>query len=433
MNKKKLIINFQILTFTPNNKKTLLFLHNYWLITPLVVNLIRIIKFSVNIEIGLNKKVRRAYGIDEIALVPGTRTLDYDLTNPSWSIGNIERQIPIIASAMDSVVDVNTAVELSNLGALGVLNMEGIQTRYEKPNEILSQISSVGKSEFVPFMQKIYSEPIKEKLILQRINEIKEKGGIAALSGTPQAAIKFKETLLNSKIDLFFLQGTVVSTEHLGLDGKETLNIENLCQSLKVPVIAGNCVTYGVAELLMRAGVSGLMVGIGPGAACTSRGVLGIGIPQATAISDCSSARDDYFDETGRYVPIIGDGGIITGGDICKCLACGADAVMIGSPIARSSSAPGNGFHWGMATPSPVLPRGTRIEVGSTGSLERIIKGPALLDDGTHNLLGAIRTSMSTLGAKNIKEMHNVDIVIAPSLLTEGKVYQKAQQLGMGK
>ncbi len=401
--------------------------------TPLVVNLIRIIKKSVNIEIGLNKKVRRAYGIDEIALVPGTRTLDYDLTNPSWSIGNIERQIPIIASAMDSVVDVNTAVELSKLGALGVLNMEGIQTRYKNPKEILSQISSVGKSEFVPLMQKIYSEPIKEDLILQRINEIKEKGGIAALSGTPQAALKFKETLLNSKIDLFFLQGTVVSTKHLGLDGKETLNIENLCQSLKVPVIAGNCVTYEVAELLMKAGVAGLMVGIGPGAACTSRGVLGIGIPQATAISDCSSARDDYFNETGRYVPIIGDGGIITGGDICKCLACGADAVMIGSPIAKSSSAPGNGFHWGMATPSPVLPRGTRIEVGSTGSLERIIKGPALLDDGTHNLLGAIRTSMSTLGAKNIKEMQKVDIVIAPSLLTEGKVYQKAQQLGMGK
>ncbi len=410
-----------------------MFFNYYWLITPLVVNLIRINKKIVNIEIGLNKKVRRAYGIDEIALVPGNRTLDYDLTNPSWSIGNIKREIPIIASAMDSVVDVDTAVELSKLGALGVLNMEGIQTRYENPKEILSQISSVGKSEFVPLMQKIYSEPIKEDLIIQRINEIKENGGIAALSGTPQAAIKFKETLVKSKIDLFFLQGTVVSTEHLGMDGKETLNIKSLCKALKIPVVAGNCVTYEVANLLMKAGVAGLMIGIGPGAACTSRGVLGIGIPQATAISDCSSARDDYFEETGRYVPIIADGGIITGGDICKCLACGADAVMIGSPIAKSSSAPGNGFHWGMATPSPILPRGTRIEVGSTGSLERIIKGPALLDDGTHNLIGAIRTSMSTLGAKNIKEMQRVEIVIAPSLLTEGKVYQKAQRLGMGK
>ena len=410
-----------------------MFFNKNWLNTPLVVNLIRIITNFVNIQLGLNKKVRRAYGIDEIALVPGKRTLDYDLTDASWFIGDLKREVPIIASAMDSVVDVKTAVELTKLGALGVMNMEGIQTRYENPEQILSQIASVGKKEFVPLMQKIYSEPVKEELILRRINEIKDMGGIAALSGTPQAAINFKNTLNNSKIDLFFLQGTVVSTEHLGMEGKETLNIKNLCQEMKVPVIAGNCVTYEVAQLLMDAGVDGLMVGRGPGAACTSRGVLGIGIPQATAIADCSSARDDYFKESGRYIPIIGDGGIITGGDICKCLACGADAVMIGSPIAKSSSAPGNGYHWGMATPSPILPRGTRIEVGSTGSLERIIKGPALLDDGTHNLLGAIKTSMSTLGVKNIKEMQNVEIVIAPSLLTEGKVYQKAQQLGMGK
>tara|TARA_A100001388_G_scaffold184209_1_gene138207 strand:- start:3028 stop:4191 length:1164 start_codon:yes stop_codon:yes gene_type:complete len=387
----------------------------------------------VNIELGLKKTVRRAYGIDEIALVPGNKTLDYELTDPSWFLGNFKREIPIIASAMDSVVDVNTAVELTRLGALGVLNMEGIQTRYENPDQILSKISSVGKSEFVPLMQKIYSEPVKKDLILQRIKEIKEQGGIAALSGTPQAAIKFKDTLVSSDIDLFFLQGTVVSTKHIGKEGNETLDIQKLCKELNFPVIAGNCVTYEVAKLLMNSGVAGLMVGIGPGAACTSRGVLGIGIPQATAISDCSSARDDFFKESGKYIPIIGDGGIVTGGDICKCLACGADAVMIGSPIARSSSAPGKGYHWGMATPSPVLPRGTRIEVGSTGSLERILKGPALLDDGTHNLLGAIRTSMSTLGAKNIKEMQNVEIIIAPSLLTEGKVYQKAQQLGMGK
>tara|TARA_Y100001978_G_C23668285_1_gene422322 strand:- start:185 stop:1351 length:1167 start_codon:yes stop_codon:yes gene_type:complete len=387
----------------------------------------------VNIQIGLNKTVKRAYGIDEIALVPGERTLDYDLTDTSWSIGNIKRDVPIIASAMDSVVDVSTAIELSKLGSMGVLNMEGIQTRYKDPQSVLSQISSVGKKEFVPLMQEIYSEPIKEDLIYQRVSEIKNNGGIAALSGTPMAAIKFKETILESKPDLFFLQGTVVSTKHIGISGNESLNIKDLCDSLNIPVIAGNCVSYQVAKLLMEAGVAGLMVGIGPGAACTSRGVLGIGVPQATAISDCSSARDDFFRETGTYVPIIGDGGIVTGGDICKCIACGADSVMIGSPIARASSAPGKGYHWGMATPSQVLPRGTRIEVGSTGTLERIIKGPALLDDGTHNLLGAIKTSMSTLGAQNIKEMQNVEIVIAPSLLTEGKVYQKAQQLGMGK
>ena len=387
----------------------------------------------MNINIGLNKKVRRAYGIDEIALVPGERTLDYDLTNPSWKIGGIDRDIPIIASAMDSVVDVKTAIELSKLGALGVLNMEGIQTRYEEPEKVLKQISTVGKDEFVPLMQKIYSEPIKEDLIFKRINEIKNFGGIAAISGTPQAAIKFKEAIIEANPHLFFLQGTVVSTKHEGVNGQETLNINKLCNTLKLPVVAGNCVTYDVAKLLMEAGVEGLMVGIGPGAACTSRGVLGIGIPQATAISDCSSARDDFYKQSGKYIPIIADGGIVTGGDICKCIACGADAVMIGSPIARASSAPGRGFHWGMATPSQVLPRGTRIEVGSTGSLERILKGPALLDDGTHNLLGAIRTSMSTLGAKTIKDMQEVEIVIAPSLLTEGKVYQKAQQLGMGK
>ena len=387
----------------------------------------------MDINIGLNKKVRRAYGIDEIALVPGESTLDYELTNPSWKIGNIERDIPIIASAMDSVVDVKTAIELSKLGALGVLNMEGIQTRYEDPEKVLDQISSVGKGEFVPLMQKIYREPIKEDLIYKRINEIKDSGGIAAISGTPQAAIKFKEAILEAKPNLFFLQGTVVSTKHLGVNGQETLNIKELCNSLNLPVIAGNCVTYKVAKLLMEAGVEGLMVGIGPGAACTSRGVLGIGVPQATAISDCSSARDDFYEQSGKYIPIIADGGIITGGDICKCLACGADSVMIGSPIARASNAPGRGFHWGMATPSQVLPRGTRIEVGSTGSLERILKGPALLDDGTHNLLGAIRTSMSTLGAKTIKDMQKVEIVIAPALLTEGKIYQKAQQLGMGK
>ena len=426
-------LNFQILTFSLNNDKNLFFLNKSWLKCPLVVNLFKMSFAIVNIKIGINRTVRRAYGIDEIALVPGIRTLDYELTDPSWKIGGIHREIPIIASAMDSVVDVNTAVSLSKLGALGVLNIEGIQTRYEDPTKVLEKISSVGKNEFVPLMQEIYKEPIKKELILKRIKEIKDQGGIAAVSGTPQAAIKFKEVISKTYLDIFFLQGTVVSTEHLGPKGQLALNIKDLCESLSIPVIAGNCVTYDVALLLMKAGVSGLMVGIGPGAACTSRGVLGIGIPQATAISDCSSARDDFYEESGKYVSIIADGGIVTGGDICKCIACGADAVMIGSPIARSDTAPGRGFHWGMATPSPILPRGTRIEVGSTGTLERIIKGPALLDDGTHNLLGAIRTSMSTLGAKNIKEMQKVEIVIAPSLLTEGKVYQKAQQLGMGK
>ena len=387
----------------------------------------------MNIQLGLSKTARRAYGIDEIALVPGAKTVDPDVTETTLKIGGKDLQIPIIASAMDGVVDVNMAVKLSKIGSLGVLNLEGVQTRYINPSDVIEKITSVGKEEFVPLMQKIYSQPIQKELIEKRIKEIKSLGGIAAVSGTPLTALNFQETISNSGADLFFLQATVVSTEHLGVKGSKSLNIENLCKNIGMPVIVGNCVTYEVALKLMRAGAKGVLVGIGPGAACTSRGVLGVGVPQATAISDCASARKDFFEESGKYIPIIADGGIITGGDICKCIACGADGVMIGSPIAKAKEAPGRGFHWGMATPSPVLPRGTRINVGSTGSLESILKGPAILDDGTHNLLGALKTSMGTLGARDIKEMQEVDVVIAPSLLTEGKVYQKAQQLGMGK
>ena len=387
----------------------------------------------MNFQLGRTKTVRRAYGIDEIALVPGSRTVDPEITATNWKIGQIEREIPIIASAMDGVVDVNMAVELSNMGALGVLNLEGVQTRYEDPKPVLNKITSTGKEDFVPLMQEIYKQPIKEELILKRIKEITQQGAIAAVSGTPLAAIKYKDVIKNSGADLFFLQATVVSTEHLGKEGNQNLNLQDLCQNIGIPVAMGNCVTYEVCLNLMRAGAAAVMVGIGPGAACTSRGVLGVGVPQATAISDCAAARNDYEKETGRYIPIIADGGIITGGDICKCIACGADSVMIGSPIARSNEAPGKGFHWGMATPSPVLPRGTRIKVGTTGSLKSILCGPAILDDGTHNLLGAIKTSMGTLGALDMKQMQNIEVVVAPSLLTEGKVYQKAQQLGMGK
>ena len=387
----------------------------------------------MDIQLGRSKVVRRAYGIDEIALVPGGRTVDPEITDTRWTLGGIEREIPIIASAMDGVVDVEMAVQLSRLGALGVLNLEGVQTRYDNPNDALDRIAAVGKDAFVPLMQELYSEPVKEHLIRKRIQDIKANGGIAAVSGTPVAAMRFGKAIAEAGADLFFVQATVVSTEHIGQEGRESLNLESLCRDMGVPVVIGNCVTYDVALQLMRAGAAGVMVGIGPGAACTSRGVLGVGIPQATAVADCAAARDDYERESGRYVPIVADGGIVTGGDICKCIACGADAVMIGSPIARADEAPGRGFHWGMATPSPVLPRGTRIKVGSTGSLERILRGPARLDDGTHNLLGALKTSMGTLGARTLKEMQSVEVVVAPSLLTEGKVYQKAQQLGMGK
>ena len=383
--------------------------------------------------IGRGKTARRAYGIDEIALVPGVRTLDPSLADTRWSLGNIEREIPIIASAMDGVVDTKMAVLLSELGALGVLNLEGIQTRYEDPNPILDRITAVGKAEFVGLMQELYAEPIKPQLIELRIQEIQEKGGIAAVSLTPAGAVKYGAIVAQAAADILFVQATVVSTAHLSPEAITPLDLVQLCQEMPIPVVLGNCVTYEVALNLMKTGAAGVLVGIGPGAACTSRGVLGVGVPQATAVADCAAARDDFFRETGKYVPVIADGGIITGGDICKCIACGADAVMIGSPIARSVEAPGRGFHWGMATPSPVLPRGTRISVGSTGTIAEILVGPAKLDDGTHNLLGALKTSMGTLGAKNLREMQQVEVVIAPSLLTEGKVYQKAQHLGMGK
>ena len=387
----------------------------------------------MDIEIGRGKKARRAYGIDEIALVPGNRTLDPSLADTKWRIGNIEREIPIIASAMDGVVDVRMAVLLSQLGALGVLNLEGIQCRYADPKPILERISSVGKDEFVGLMQELYAKPIEPQLIEQRIQEIKQQGGIAAVSATPAGAMKYGEMVAKAGADLFFVQATVVSTAHLSPESVTPLDLAQFCREMPIPVILGNCVTYEVTLNLLKAGAAGVLVGIGPGAACTSRGVLGVGVPQATAIADCAVARDDYYQETGNYVPIIADGGLITGGDICKCIACGADGVMIGSPFARATEAPGNGYHWGMATPSPILPRGTRIRVATTGTLEQILRGPALLDDGTHNLLGALKTSMGTLGAKNLKEMQSVEVAIAPSLLTEGKVYQKAQQLGMGK
>jgi IMP dehydrogenase len=387
----------------------------------------------VDIQIGRGKTARRAYGIDEIALVPGGKTLDPNVADTFWEIGGIRREIPIIASAMDGVIDVDMAVKLSDLGALGVINLDGIQTRYDDPTPILEKIASVGVTEFVALMQELYAEPVKPELIKKRILEIKEKGGIACASSIPVNAFKYGAIAAEAGCDLFFLQSTVVSTTHIAAEGLVALDLAKFCHEMPIPVLMGNCVTYDVTLELLRAGAAGVLVGIGPGAACTSRGVLGVGIPQATAVADCAAAREDFFKETGKYIPIIADGGLITGGDICKSIACGADAVMIGSPFARAKEAPGRGFHWGMATPSPVLPRGTRIRVGTTGTLEQILRGPAGLDDGTHNLLGALKTSMGTLGAANIREMQQVEVVIAPSLLTEGKVYQKAQQLGMGK
>jgi IMP dehydrogenase len=387
----------------------------------------------VDIQIGKGKTARRAYGIDEIALVPGRKTLDPSMTDTSWQIGGIKREIPIIASAMDGVVDVQMAAQLSKLGAMGVINLEGIQTRYSDPNPILDRIAAVGVDDFVPLMQELYAQPIDPNLIVQRIKEMKEAGAIAAVSVTPAAAAKYGKSIADAGADIVFIQATVVSTDFVAPEGIAPLDLAKFCAEMPMPVVLGNCVTYEVTLELLKAGAAGVLVGIGPGAACTSRGVLGVGVPQATAVADCAAARDEFYRETGKYIPIIADGGLVTGGDICKCIACGADGVMIGSPFARAAEAPGRGFHWGMATPSPLLPRGTRIKVGSTGSLQQILVGPAKLDDGTHNLHGALKTSMGTLGAATIKEMQQVEVIIAPSLLTEGKVYQKAQRLGMGK
>jgi len=386
----------------------------------------------MDIELGRAKKTRRAYGFDEISLCPSIITINPEDTDVSTKIGGHKFEIPIIASAMDGVVSPKTAVLMSQLGGLGVLNLQGVWAKYEDADSVLAKIASVSKEEYVPLMQKLYLEPTKKELVARRIREIKAAGGIAAVSSIPQEALELGAVAREAGVDLFVVQSTVLSTKHKS-KSSEVLDLKKFCAEMKVPVIVGNCVSYEVALTLMGTGVAAVLVGIGPGAACTSRGVLGVGVPMATAIADCAAARDAYFKENNIYVPIIGDGGMAVGGDICKAIACGADAVMIGSPIAKATEAPGRGFHWGMATPSPTLPRGSRIKVGTIGSLKEILHGPAKFDDGSMNFVGALRTSMGTLGAANLKEMQQVEVMIAPSILTEGKVYQKAQQLGMYK
>ncbi|NQT29675.1 MAG: GuaB3 family IMP dehydrogenase-related protein [Candidatus Saganbacteria bacterium] len=386
----------------------------------------------MEIALGKSKKTRRAYGFDEISLVPSIVTVNPEDTDVSVEIGGKKLEIPIIASAMDGVVSPKTAILMSKLGGFGVLNLQGVWSRYEDAEKILEQIASVSKDEYVPLMQKIYQKPIEKKLIEKRIKEIKAGSGIAAVSSTPQDALELGPIARDAGADIFVLQSTVISTKHKSSTSK-ALDIKEFCKMMRVPVLVGNCVTYEVALTLMGTGIAGVLVGIGPGAACTSRGVLGVGVPMATAIADCVAAREAYLKENNIYVPIIADGGMVSGGDICKAIACGADAVMIGSPIARSIESPGGEYHWGMATPSPTLPRGSRIRVGNIGNLAEILLGPAKYDDGSMNLVGALRTSMGTLGATTLKEMQHVEIVIAPSILTEGKVYQKAQSLGMYK
>ena len=382
--------------------------------------------------LGRGRKARRCYGFDEIALVPGSVTINPNEVDTSWKIGGKTYKVPILAAAMDGVVDVKFSVEMSKLGGVAILNLDGVQTRYDNPEEILAKIAKASPEEATRLVQSLYLKPVKEKLILKRIKEIKSKNATAAVSTIPQNAERFGKIAQEAGADIFVVQSTVISVRHLSKEYK-VVDLKKFIKSMKIPVILGNCVTYSVAIELMEASPAAILVGIGPGAACTTRGVLGIGVPQVTATVDVAAARDFYCKKTGRYVHVITDGGMDSGGDICKAFASGADAVMVGSAFARAKEAPGKGYHWGMATPHANLPRGTRIHVGTTGTLEEILLGPARLDDGSQNLIGALMTSMGNIGARNIKEMQLTEIIIAPSIKTEGKLMQRVQRVGMGK
>lgn len=382
--------------------------------------------------IGINRRARRCYGFDEVALVPGAETINPEEVDVGFEIDGKRFSVPILAAAMDGVVDVGFAMEMSKLGGIAVLNLDGVQTRYENPGVVLEKISKASNAKATELIQSIYNTPVKEKLISKRIKQIKEKKGIAVVSCIPAHAESFSRIAVSCGADIFVVQSTVTTTKHFSKEYK-SLDLFKFCKSTKIPVILGNCVTYETTLALMETGAAGLLIGIGPGTACTTRGVLGIGVPQVTATIDAAAARDFYYKKTGKYVPIITDGGMSRGGDICKAFASGADAVMIGSNFARAKEAPGRGYHWGMATSHVNLPRGTRIYVGTTGTLKEILFGPAKVDDGSQNLIGALKTSMGSLGALNIKEMHNVEIIIAPSIQTEGKIFQVGQRVGMGK
>jgi len=369
------------------------------------------------------KEMRRAYGFDEVAIVPGDVTINPEQVNIDFSMRDFTFPIPILASAMDAVVDTRFAILFNKLGGLAVLNLEGVNTRYDNTDEILAQIASIPDDKVTPFLQKVYSEPIKENLIGERISQIKKAGAICAVSVTPQNTKRFVPIAAEAGVDIFVAQSTVTTSRHISKSYRGLIFSE-LCQLMSAPIIVGNCVSYSTALSLMREGVSAVLVGVGPGAACTTREVLGVGVPQVTATMDCAAARDQYLRESGRYVAVITDGGIRTGGDICKAFASGADAVMLGSVFAQAEEAPGRGYHWGMANPHPALPRGTRIKVGTTGSLEQILFGPATVTGGTQNLVGALRTAMGMCGALTVKEMQRVEMVIAPAIKSEGKYFQ---------
>lgn len=382
--------------------------------------------------IGIGRRARRCYGFDEVALVPGQVTLNPNEVDTSWSLGGKKFKVPILAASMDGVVDVNFAVKMGKLGGIAVLNLDGIQTRYDNPNKVLDQIAEEAPEKATKLVQSLYLNPVKEKLIAKRVKEIKSHKVPAVVSCIPQNAKKYHAIAQAAGCDIFIVQSTVATVKHISSEYK-VVSIEKLCKESKIPIVNGNSVTHEMALELMEMGVDGLLVGIGPGAACTTRGVLGIGVPQITTTVDSAAARDIFYRRKGKYVPIITDGGMRIGGEICKAFAAGADATMVGSAFAKAKEAPGRGYHWGMATSHANLPRGTRVRVGTTGTLKEILFGPAKVDDGSQNLVGALQTSMASLGASNIKEMNEVEIIIAPSIQTEGKVFQVGQRVGMGK
>jgi len=372
--------------------------------------------------------MRQTYGFEEVSLVPGDITINPDQTEIGLTLDRLNLPLPILASAMDGVVDVKFAIAMSKLGGLAVLNLEGVQTRYENPGEVLARITDAPPESVTGILQKVYSEPIKENLVGDRVRAIKDAGGVCAVSVTPANTKKLSPLSAEAGADVVVIQSTVTTARHISKSYRGLIFSE-IVKQLPVPIVVGNCVSYSACRKLMETGVHGVLVGVGPGAACTTREVIGVGVPQATATMDCSAARDDYFRATGRYVPIITDGGIRNGGDLCKAFACGADAVMLGSILAQTEEAPGRGNHWGMATPHEALPRGTRIRVGVKGSLEQTLFGPTSVTDGTQNLVGALRTSMGVCGSRNIREMHQTEVVIAPSIRSEGKAFQFAQGL----
>jgi IMP dehydrogenase len=383
------------------------------------------------VEIGIGKSGRRAYGFDDIAIVPSRRTRDPDDIDISWNLDAYHFELPLLASAMDGVVSPRIAVELGRLGGLGVLNLEGLWTRYEDPDPVYAEIAGLPDADATKRMQEIYAEPIKPELIGQRVGEIKDAGVVAAASLTPQRVARYHSFALEAGLDILVIQGTVVSAEHVS-SSSEPLNLKTFIAHYDLPVIVGGCASYATALHLMRTGAAGILVGVGPGAACTTRGVLGIGVPMATALADAAGARIRHLEETGRYVQVIADGGMRTGGDVAKAIACGADAVMIGSPLARAVEAPGRGHHWGMATFHPDLPRGTRVRTTSLGTLKEILLGPAPVNDGSMNLFGGLRTSMATTGYQTVKEFQKAEVMVAPALQTEGKLLQRSQGVGMG-